>query len=388
MPKLTVELETVTPLFLGGAEPRGSPPELRAASVRGALRYWLRALLGGVMGDGDLSTLRATEDFVFGSTETGASAVIVTLRHNGLETAEFRKRRAIREGGQFKPEGADYLFWSMAETGRKERGNWQPARQYVVPGARFTLTMKPRLGAPDAEDAWWRAIAALWLLTQLGALGSRSRRGGGSLCATTEPGQTDLPPFRPPANVGELRAQLEAGLRRLRQSLVATAKPRIPPRFDVLAPGVCKIWVLTDRRPWSTWQQALDGIGGRMRDFRNRREPDHDSMRDWMRRGATPPTVERAAFGLPLPFRYSRGGPFDVVQGSQHDRRSSPLWLRVTKLANDQHVGVATLFKSAFLARGESLQLQRGRRTTTPPEDYSLVEQFIASFPTCLEVKL
>jgi CRISPR-associated protein Cmr1 len=39
---LTVELETVTPLFLGGAEPRGSPPELRAASVRGALRYWLR----------------------------------------------------------------------------------------------------------------------------------------------------------------------------------------------------------------------------------------------------------------------------------------------------------------------------------------------------------
>jgi CRISPR-associated protein Cmr1 len=384
---LTVELETVTPLFLGGAEPRGSPPELRAASVRGALRYWLRALLGGVMGDGDLSALRAVEDFVFGSTETGASAVVLTLKHNGLETAEFRKRRAIREGGQFKPEGADYLFWSMSEMGRRERGTWQPARQYIMPGARFTLTMKPRLGAPNAEDAWWRASAALWLLTQLGALGSRSRRGAGSLCATAEPGQADLPPFKPPATVRDLQVHLEAGLHQIRESLVTTGKLRITPRFDVLAPGVCKVWVLADAESWSTWLQALDGIGGRMRDFRSRRKPDYDTMRNWMRRGPTPPTVERAAFGLPLPFRYSRG-PFDVVQGSLHDRRSSPLWLRVTKLTSGQYVGVATLFKSAFLAERESLQLQRGRRTTAPPEDYSLIEEFIDDFPTCLEVKL
>lgn len=41
---LTVTLETVTPLFLGGADPRGAP-ELRAPAFRGALRYWLRATL-------------------------------------------------------------------------------------------------------------------------------------------------------------------------------------------------------------------------------------------------------------------------------------------------------------------------------------------------------
>lgn len=386
MPKF--ELEVVTPLFLGGAEPRGNPPELRAASVRGALRYWLRALLSGVMGDGDLDMLKAAENSAFGSTKTGASAVVLTMRHDDLETAEFRRRRAIRERGQFKPEGADYLLWSMSETGRKERGNWQPARQYIVPGARFTLVMRSRLGAPGAKDAWWRAGAALWLLTQLGALGSRSRRGAGSLCAIEEPGQTDLPPFKPPTTAKDLQAHLESGLRQIREFLGMTGQVRIPSRFDVLAPGACKVWILADGRPWSTWQQALDGIGGRMRDFRSRRRPDYETMRDWMKRGATPRTVERAAFGLPLPFRYSRGGPFDVVQGSQHDRRSSPLWLRVTKLGNGHHVGVATLFKSAFLAERESLQLQRGRRTTAPPEDYSLIEEFIASFPTHLEVKL
>jgi len=44
----TVTLETVTPLFLGGADPRGAP-ELRAPALRGAMRYWLWTALGGVI---------------------------------------------------------------------------------------------------------------------------------------------------------------------------------------------------------------------------------------------------------------------------------------------------------------------------------------------------
>lgn len=43
--RLTVTLETVTPLFLGGAVP-GESPELRPSSFRGVMRYWLRAALG------------------------------------------------------------------------------------------------------------------------------------------------------------------------------------------------------------------------------------------------------------------------------------------------------------------------------------------------------
>lgn len=42
---LTLTLETVTPLFLGGADPRGAP-ELRAPAFRGMMRYWFRAVLG------------------------------------------------------------------------------------------------------------------------------------------------------------------------------------------------------------------------------------------------------------------------------------------------------------------------------------------------------
>jgi len=46
MKKLSFMLETITPLFLSGNDQ--TTVELRAASIRGHLRYWYRALLGGL----------------------------------------------------------------------------------------------------------------------------------------------------------------------------------------------------------------------------------------------------------------------------------------------------------------------------------------------------
>lgn len=42
MPSITFELETVTPLFLAGADQ--TEAELRPPAFRGALRYWFRAM--------------------------------------------------------------------------------------------------------------------------------------------------------------------------------------------------------------------------------------------------------------------------------------------------------------------------------------------------------
>ncbi len=44
MDKLVVTLKTVTPLFLGGANPNDTA-ELRAPSIKGALRFWYRAMV-------------------------------------------------------------------------------------------------------------------------------------------------------------------------------------------------------------------------------------------------------------------------------------------------------------------------------------------------------
>ena len=69
---IDLELEAVTPLWIGGA---GRQPELRPPSVRGCLRYWLRALLGGTLGE-DLKTLRQAEMAVFGSPQRISPVII------------------------------------------------------------------------------------------------------------------------------------------------------------------------------------------------------------------------------------------------------------------------------------------------------------------------
>jgi hypothetical protein len=133
----------------------------------------------------------------------------------------------------------------------------------------------------------------------------------------------------------------------------------------------------------------VEGIGQAMRDFRNRRRPDYQNVRDWLLGGNAPTTVERAAFGLPLPFRYNSPPRVSgVVQGTQHERRASPLHLRVTPLADGTFVGVAVLFTSPFLPEGERLKA-RGRRSrgTAEVPELDLLQEFVTtSFAHCWEV--
>jgi hypothetical protein len=85
---LTLGLETVTPLFLGGADPRRNAPEVRGASFRGIMRYWFRVVTGGVIGDRNIAELQQMETSIFGSTETGSLLTIRPLTYdlpNGLE---------------------------------------------------------------------------------------------------------------------------------------------------------------------------------------------------------------------------------------------------------------------------------------------------------------
>src|SRR5215472_11657363 len=68
MQEVTFEVETITPLFLAGADQ--ATAELRAPSFRGEMRYWLRALVGGMMGTGPdgLKMVKNAENEVFGAT--------------------------------------------------------------------------------------------------------------------------------------------------------------------------------------------------------------------------------------------------------------------------------------------------------------------------------
>jgi len=130
LPSVRLPLVTLTPLFLGGADPRGDP-ELRASSVRGALRFWLRALLGGCYGTDDqaLAEIRRLEAETFGEAggegKAGASKIVVRVRQE--QQSAPQEWRAARDSGRA------YLFFSpwhprVLVTRRFPRGGLSPLR--------------------------------------------------------------------------------------------------------------------------------------------------------------------------------------------------------------------------------------------------------------------
>lgn len=326
-------LETVTPLFMAGADPRGSP-ELRAPAFRGALRFWLRAALGGAMGDEDqaIERLHQREAAVFGSTDH-ASPVVLRIPGEPPRTEPYRPSRS----------GGDYLYWSMVG----ERGKGTDPRSFVPPGERFDLELirrpMPRRDPVSDDLVLHKAVAALWLLVQLGGIGARCRRTAGSL-AVAAPGKVGDLSFRlTGADPRAAARELGEGLRVVRSTFadLGNQAPGRPAHFDILHPQSCRVWVLG---AWPSWERAVDDLGSRLRDSRRR-----------------VPMEARHAFGLPLQ---------GVEKGVE--RRASPLWLKLSRKQDGGCFAVATLFYSALLLGSDA--------SAGAAAELSPVESFIDQF--------
>lgn len=151
--KLTVTLKTVTPLFLGGANSQGTP-ELRPPAFRGAMRYWLRAALGGAIGDSNPKGLRQLEGDVFGSKEYGSPIV--------LRLSSSSSNKLIQRDESILP-----------------HKNVNAFRKSFSEGQMIDLTMQ-QIRIED-EEIWNAACSALGLMLTFGGVGLRSRRGYGTL---------------------------------------------------------------------------------------------------------------------------------------------------------------------------------------------------------------
>ena len=347
MLEATFTLRTLTPLFLAGADQ--TQAELRAPSFRGLMRYWQRALVGGLVGTDarGLERVKRAETALFGATDTG-SAVAVRVSAASTAPREFTEQISIRRGGTWQATGKGYLLWSMAKSGREDRGNLKPARWYFPPGTSFQLTLTAR-----DISALQQAVASLWLLTHLGGVGSRARRCAGSLAIQAVKGNNEQFPaglsFTAPKDVEALKLDLERGIREARKIVQEAHKiePFAPrqAQFDILARSVCRVWILHDGQPWSNVEAAMRALGENLQDYRS-----------------NVPLARRSIFGLPL---------MPIIKNK---RRASPLLLHVAELAGGTYVGIAVLFKTS----GPGITL----------EDYTLIEKWANGFRGKQEVTL
>jgi len=370
-----VTLETVTPLFLGGAESRPKEgiegtPELRSPSFRGAMRYWFRAFVGGIYGDEEQKAVQKAESFLFGSasSNTGhASRVLIRIKNQKLKPLQkYEKIKGPNGRPLLPPAGRDYLYWSMDKSGKAEKGNLLLARHYIPQESIFDFLVSIRT-ISDWELVQKYAMYSLWLTTQLGGIGSRSRRTAGSLSIRTDKIE-GFPPLPQIGTKKEIARQMGETISAMRNDLsigISPPKINLPSRFDVLHPDACKIWVLGVAK---SSEGMVKAIGEKMQAYRSH-IPAGQNKDTWL--------LERSIFGVP------------VKELKGLERRSSPLWLKVSKM-DDYYVGIATLFKSQLLPNGQKISYVDSagmRQSKAPTADYSIIENWLqGSFPDLAEV--
>ena len=187
------ELKLVSPAFLAGAQQVKADCDLRPATLRGLLRWWWRTMHAGHLNHGDLAELEAV---IWGDTQRG-SAVILSVRESdgNADPVSYNKKQVIKQGGLAPPkkdrrvtQGLFYVSYGMGER------NSHSHRFYRRPDDTWRVTLTAlkaswtvdgdRGGASvdiPADMVMQQAEAALWLLARYGGIGSKSRKGFGSL---------------------------------------------------------------------------------------------------------------------------------------------------------------------------------------------------------------
>lgn len=163
----TFTLTVTTPLFNGD-----DTTALRVSSLRGAMRYWFRALAGTRAGS-DITTLAELEQKVFGDTKHASP---VRLRITSNNTASKSMASPNKPNSSIDP-WVGYLLGQGHYAFQKGI-----VRPFMKPGPSPVITLKVRFSADTAVNSL--ILASLWLVCAYGGVGARTRRGFGGLRIT------------------------------------------------------------------------------------------------------------------------------------------------------------------------------------------------------------
>jgi CRISPR-associated protein Cmr1 len=395
--KIAFDVELLTPAFIGGPTPRRLDEHmpLRPSTVRGMLRWWFRAAAGALLWPRDdspdaqaraIEALSKAESAVFGNTERASPVVVLPPEGGAPED--------IPPPDPAKHPGVRYLGYGLFDD-----RSIVPQALRTPPPLQLTLGLR-------RERAGVRELlgATVWLWMALGGLGARSRRGFGSLKLAGR--GTDLGWPEELRREADTHAGLEQQLMRglkwatevFRSNLPAVASyplevgSRPHPELRTIA-GIDRVTVLPVDA--GSGREALERTGRLFRDFRStlrRRDlgmpplADYFTVKTSLQSRRPPAGVDRAAFGLPLPFYFrSLGGEKATFQPyhDDSDRLASPLLFRIHALGRDpsqRYVAVLVNLAGARTAHpllgGQLVERRMGRPFPAP--DGQIIQQFIS----------
>ncbi|MBD0343258.1 MAG: type III-B CRISPR module RAMP protein Cmr1 [Coleofasciculus sp. Co-bin14] len=365
--------------------------ELRPPAFRGALRYWFRAIAASIT---TFDKVREWENKVFGNTDAGGAVIIRVQAQKAVSNC------VLKRDDNFS--GLVYLFFSTYKDNRRE------ARGCFPPGSHFKIILQTRPITQDGTDCLNLAVCTLWMLVNLGGIGSRSNRGGGNLRAKKEPeniGIYGLNFTTQSADINQLSSEINEGFQIVKQLYKKILKGgnhtlTPPTEFDILDLRTASIylWQSQNAEENDYWDNLLDSFGARYRNFRlrynNATQEDYKEIKDWLSSSGKKPvtTVKRAAFGLPIIFRFRSlpGKQATVSATGRINRISSPLHIRVVALSNQRCVILISHFKTQLLPNNRQLLL-KSKSVTKPleclaPNQDIIGQEFIPSLGSLIKV--
>ena len=149
METITFTCKVITPMFLAGAD--GKTPELRAPSIKGAMRFWWRAMRSDLVGSGGYAALAKEEGALFGGTGDQASRSSFSLRVSVGEQKVYSEERLVPHDSR---KGIQKAF---------------------APGQQFQVTI-----LTAKKENIDKLVALFYVVSVLGGIGKRSRRGMGA----------------------------------------------------------------------------------------------------------------------------------------------------------------------------------------------------------------
>jgi CRISPR-associated protein Cmr1 len=387
---IEADFRVTTPLFLFGCNEGRA--EFRIPSILGALRFWYRATAPASLVN-EITKLRKAEAALFGSSDndTGQSAFLTRMGKSKINYSN------PKDDIFYRCPGITYLGYGLPP--RKSRRDNDQHRVYIKEGSVFTLKFIFKPQHNSDKDGLIRAIKALGMF---GGVGSRSRRGYGSLTLLSLKDKSGKYLWKCPASREQLRSKIQQFVDDLQEKGVIDS--------DSSYTAFSSASRVVISRLGSDPLKLLEYVGNQMLRYRsyghkkgkegkhllpNNEEAkqifadDHDLVLavSPTRKPDRPP--RRIAFGLPHNYFFRSTRKNVDITGSRCKRRGSPLLINIHSLENC-YAAVLTYLPAQFLPTTELIMMkEKNKEPVYVPVDFDelVIPNFLDSFSDRLEVR-